>query len=148
MKKRILSVLALSLALASLTAVMSPAMAWDRGTEGCTPGYWKNHPEAWVGYSPNQTVASVFDGEDGSLSEATLIEALGFNGGSGLVGAERILLRASVASLLSAASDIDYGYGATRVVNTANRSLLSDSRPRILRMAAEFDRLNNRGCPL
>jgi hypothetical protein len=148
MRKRIMSVLALSLALASLTAVMSPAMAWERGTEGCTPGYWKNHPEAWVGYSPSQTVASVFDGEEASLSDATLIEALGFKGGSNLVGAERILLRASVASLLSASSDIDYGYGAARVINSTNRALLSDSRSRILKMAAEFDRLNNRGCPL
>ncbi|MDQ3783703.1 MAG: hypothetical protein M3360_02305 [Actinomycetota bacterium] len=148
MKKRFLSVLALSLTLASLTAVTSPALAWDKGTEGCTPGYWKNHPEAWVGYSPSQTVASVFDGEHGSLSDATLIEALSFDGGSGLVGAERILLRASVASLLNASSDIDFGYGATRVVNSTNRALLSDSRPRILRLAAEFDRLNNRGCPL
>lgn len=148
MKKRILSVLALSLVLASLTAVMSPALAWDRGTEGCTPGYWKNHPEAWSGYSPHQTVGAVFEHEDGSLSNATLIEALGFNGGSGVVGAERILLRASIASMLNAASDIDYGYGAARVINTTDRALLSDSRPRILRLAAEFDRLNNRGCPL
>ena len=148
MKKRIMGVLALGMALTSLTAVMSPAMAWDRGTEGCTPGYWKTHAEAWVGYSPSQTVGSVFDGEDASLSDATLLEALGFDGGTGLVGAERTLLRASVASLLSAASDIDYGYGATRVINTTNRALLSDSRPRILRMAAECDRLNNRGCPL
>ena len=24
------------------------------GGEGCTPGYWKNHTEDWVGYAPSQ----------------------------------------------------------------------------------------------
>ena len=25
------------------------------GGGGCTPGYWKNHTEDWVGYTPGQT---------------------------------------------------------------------------------------------
>ena len=129
-------------------SVAAPALAWDKGTEGCTPGYWKNHPEAWVNFSPNQTVGSVFEGESAQLSGATLMEALSFDGGDGLVGAERILLRAAVASILNAASDIDFGYGATRIINTTDRALLSDNRNRMIKLAAEWDRMNNRGCPL
>ena len=33
------------------------------GAEGCTPGFWKNHLEAWAptGFAPDQTLGSVFD---------------------------------------------------------------------------------------
>lgn len=32
------------------------------GNQGRTPGYWKNHTDSWpaTGYSPTQTVSSVF----------------------------------------------------------------------------------------
>lgn len=32
------------------------------GDEGCTPGYWKNHPASWTatGYTRTQTLESVF----------------------------------------------------------------------------------------
>jgi uncharacterized repeat protein (TIGR01451 family) len=28
--------------------------------EGCTPGFWKNHPDLWADYSPDDLVGSVF----------------------------------------------------------------------------------------
>lgn len=48
----------------------TPGGAWtDNPTEGCTPGYWKNHTDAWVTYTPNQTVDSVFTGAHPSLGK-------------------------------------------------------------------------------
>ena len=36
----------------------------------------------------------------------------------------------------------------TRIINTTNPALLNDNRNRMIKLAAEWDRLNNRGCPL
>jgi len=89
-----------------------------------TPGFWKNHynpsngHEAWIwtAYANNPTVQSVFDPDNsltilttavpgakyGALGSFTLLEALGFKGGSGDAGAAQILLRAGTAALLNA----------------------------------------------
>ena len=45
-------------------AIATPVFAHNKG---CTPGFWKNHPEAWVGYDPNQTIGSVFSVGSGSV---------------------------------------------------------------------------------
>ena len=66
--------------------------------DGKTPGFWKNHLDAWTGYAPSQLVSSVFSGANAPQASATLLQALEFNGGSGVAGAERILLRAAVAA--------------------------------------------------
>src|SRR3954465_8083321 len=98
-------------------AVMSAtsAGAWFTGTQGCTPGYWKNHTEAWADtpYSPTDTVGSVFTlpASLSSLSGETLLAALDGTGGDGstLEGAAAILLRAAVAGLLNATdANVDY----------------------------------------
>jgi hypothetical protein len=119
-----------------------------RGDEGCTPGYWKNHTSAWDQYSPMQTVGSVFN-NTGSLSGFTLLQALNFDGGEGVVGAKRILLRAAVAALLNARdSDVDYSLYVSEVRNRVNAALGSNDRQRILNLATNLDRRNNAGCPL
>jgi hypothetical protein len=153
-------VLAAALVFASLAAITAPsASATDgyppdypdypgNGTQGCTPGYWKTHPKAWVAFSRSQTVGSVFTGAHASLSSQTLNAALGFRGGSTLVGAQQILLRAAVASLLNASSGIDFALTVPTVIAQTNTALASDSRSAILAQAAAFDELNNRGCPL
>ena len=136
-------------AVMSVSVAVPAALAWEEGTQGCTPGYWKNHPGAWERFSPTQTVGSVFEGASAALADDTLLEALNYTGGSGLLGAERILLRAAVAGLLNAAaSGVDYGTSVTVVKRQVSNALLSDNRARILRLAAEIDTANNRGCPL
>lgn len=58
------------------------------GTEGCTPGYWKQqkHFDSWVNYTPNQTLESVFDVPDVyNLDTKTMLQALNFNGGAGQI---------------------------------------------------------------
>lgn len=121
------------------------------GGEGCTPGYWKNHLAAWAGtgFSPSQTVSSVFTGANANQASATLLQALGFGGGPGVDGAEQILLRAAVAALLNSASpDVDYALTTAQVIAQVNAALASDNRATILALAAQLDAYNNMGCPL
>ena len=65
------------------------------GGAGCTPGFWKNHVEEWVGYSPNDYFDEVFGVDEPHI---TLEEALWVRGGK--IGK---LARHGTAALLSAA---------------------------------------------
>lgn len=120
------------------------------GDRGCTPGFWKNHPEAWPGsFSPSQSVGSVFSGASAfpSLASASLLDALAFRGGSGAEGAARILLRAAVAALLNSAT-FGASYPFSSVVSTTNAALTGGNRSAMLSLATDFDVANNLGCPL
>ena len=114
---------------------------------GLTPGYWKNHPEACVGYSTNQTLESVFDVPDSlGLDNVTLMDALRFKGGPGVNGGAQILLRAAVAALLNAASpDVDYPRSTVQVISQVNTALASLDRDTMLDLASQLDAFNNLG---
>jgi uncharacterized repeat protein (TIGR01451 family) len=116
--------------------------------QGCSHGYWKTHLSAWVGYSPGQTLGSVFSGT-GSLGSKTFQEGLNFKGGSSLDGAKQNLLRQAVAALLNAAHpDVGYPLTTSQVVSAVNSALASNQRSTIVALASELDALNNIGCPL
>jgi len=122
----------------------------DGGGEGCTPGYWKQpqHFDSWVGYTPNQTLESVFDVPDSyGMDNQTLLQALSFQGGSGTVGAAEILLRASVAALLNSSS-VNYPITTADLIAQVNAALASGNRGTMLTLAAQLDLYNNLGCPL
>jgi hypothetical protein len=128
--------------------VQTPAM-----DEGCTPGYWKNHVGSWAvaGYSPAQTVGSVFSGASAfpSLASTTLLQALQSGGGSGTLGAARILLRAATAALLNAAHpELDYPRTAADVITAVNTALASNNRSTMLTLATALDNANQLGCNL
>jgi hypothetical protein len=118
--------------------------------EGCTPGFWKNHPEDWQGYSTGQTLGSVFSVPASlGLGDNTLLQALGFGGGSTLREAAQILLRAATAALLNAShGDVDYVQDASSIISSVNSALASGSRSTILNLATTLDIQNNAGCPL
>jgi hypothetical protein len=121
--------------------------------EGCTPGFWKNSPGSWVGYSPDQLVGSVFSLPNGVLSaqlgDDTLMEALSYPGGDNLVGAAQILLRAAVASLLNAAHpDVDFPRTEAEIIADVNAALATKDRATILALASALDADNNLGCDL
>jgi hypothetical protein len=123
------------------------------GGEGCTPGYWKNHRAAWAGtgYSTSQLVSSVFSGANPGQASATLLQALSFGGGPGVDGAEKILLRAAVASLLNASHpSVDFEMSASQVISQVSAALASNNRATILALATTLDDANNadEGCPL
>jgi hypothetical protein len=133
-----------------------PVHYWGQttgGSEGCTPGYWKNHEESWppTGYSISQKVQNVFSQASlyPSLGNATLHEALSFKGGSDLTGAAGNLLRAATASLLNTAHPgVDFPWATAQVISDVNAALASKNRDVILGLASELDKDNNLGCPL
>ena len=121
--------------------------------QGCTPGYWKNHTEDWppTGFSPSQTLESVFDVPDGlGLDTNTLLDALNFGGGPGVPGGSRILLRAAVAALLNSAHpNLNFPLTTGEVIAQVNAALASNNRDTMLSLATMLDNANNAeaGCP-
>lgn len=103
-----------------------------------------------TGYSPNQTLESVFDVPNSyGLDNVTLRNALSLQGGSGTKGAAQILLRAGVAALLNSAHpDVDYVLTSNQVTQAVNAALASNNRNIMLALAAVLDKANNAGCPL
>jgi hypothetical protein len=119
--------------------------------EGCTPGYWKQdqHFDSWVGYTPEQTLESVFDIPDAlGMDDNTLLDALQGGGGSGVDGAAEILLRAGVAALLNASNPDVIGVLPQEVIDDVNAALASNNRGTMLALAGQLDDDNNLGCPL
>lgn len=117
---------------------------------GLTPGFWKNHPEAWPeGYDTCTIVDDVFPAvSEYSLSGDTLMQALRYKGGRGEEGAARILLRASVAAVLNAGHpDINYPMTYIGIVSEVNNALSSHDRGTMIGLAAELDTMNNLGAP-
>ena len=124
---------------------------YELGTEGCTPGYWKNHLEAWAGISPDGKVKDVFaiPANVALLGEVTNLQALSFGGGSSVADASATLLRAAVAGVLNATSpDVDYSISAGDLVAQVNAALATGDRATILALKDAIDRANNGGCPL
>lgn len=120
--------------------------------EGCTPGYWKNHLDSWVGtgFTPTKDLNTIFNAASlGSLGTVDLVQALDFGGGNTTAAAKQILLRAAVAALLnSASSGVDYPLTTAQVISQVNTALASNNRNTILTLAATLDGHNNLGCPL
>ncbi len=122
------------------------------GTQGCTPGYWKNHTDSWAGtgYTPSQTAGSVFAlGGFPSLASKTLLATLNGGGGSGATGGAIILLRAGVAGLLNAAhSGVNYTMTQAQIIAAVNAALASGERSKMIDLGGKIDDDNNLGCPL
>lgn len=119
---------------------------------GCTPGYWKNHPEAWVGYSTDDTLREVFglgDQFTTVLPDDTLIEALNYRGGSRVEGAAQILMRAATAALLNEDKfGDDYPPYTTEqeLINAVMSALNSNNRATMIELAEALDYRNNGNC--
>lgn len=117
--------------------------------EGCTPGYWKqeHHLDSWVGYSPFQTLESVFDVPDVyGLDNVTLWQALESGDGMTLV---QQLLRHAVAALLNASSpDVDYPYTEAQIIAAVNAALASGDLEVIENLKDDLEAANETFCPL
>lgn len=120
---------------------------------GCTPGYWKNHPEAWVGHSTTDTLGSVFGLQPNQFTTVspsnTLMDALNYRGGSGTEGAAQILLRAASAAVLNEAKfGNDYPPYATEqeLINAVKSALTSKNRDVMIELAEKLDYRNNGNC--
>jgi hypothetical protein len=124
----------------------------ELGAEGCTPGYWKNHPASWAatGYSPTQTLESVFNVPNSyGLDNVTLRAALSLSGGPTVANAAGLLLHHAVAALLNAGHPgVDYPRTAASIISDVNAALATGSRTTMLALKNALDRDNNRGCPI
>lgn len=108
------------------------------GTEGCTPGYWKQsqHFDSWVGYSPSDSFDAVF----GVTYGGTLLSALESKGGG--AGA---LARHAVAALLNAGSSVDYAADTAGVIAAVQAAFASGNFETQKNI---FEGWNELGCPL
>ena len=124
----------------------------ELGEEGCTPGFWKNHQSRWAatGFSPSQTLESVFDVPDAyGVDNATLLAALSFPAGPTVADAARALLHHAVAALLNASHPgVDYPRTAASIIADVNAALATGSRSTMLALKNALDADNNLGCPL
>jgi hypothetical protein len=125
------------------------------GDEGCTPGYWKNHPDAWCSdYNPEDEFFTVFTGttsfrgldEDLTLDEALTLGGGGFNA----------LARHAAAALLNACSDgVNYPYTEQAIItavvalfNGNTATLGNQTFNTVNALKDKLDEANNLGCPL
>jgi hypothetical protein len=177
-KKRLIAVAA-ALALSGGMVMAAPASANTGGnTEGCTPGFWKNHTD-WKSYddnasetaddnSPETTLSVMLRSPDGNgapytfptvygdLGEVTMLAALSQGGGSSLRGAANNLMRHAVAAYLNADAGIDYPYrrytqgvnGEAPLVVLIQDALNSEERREILSLKNDLAAANELGCPL
>ena len=162
--RRVAAALALGL-VATLGAVSAPAAnANEIGNQGCTPGYWKNHTEAWQEATVNSLFTSKFDavgepadGQSGWLVGKTFVQTLQAKGGPDLAGGEQILARAATAAWLNAANE-GLGYpwrrssegldGRPALVPTVRAVLETGTRDDMISLSARLDADNNLGFPL
>ena len=115
------------------------------GAEGCTPGFWKNHPDCWCdAYTPDMLASDVFTrlasapydtlGDDETPSKSdfnndTLMDALKYRGGADLAGSVRNLLRHATAALLNGcSSDVFYPVSDLIVIDLVNAALDSEDQ--------------------
>ena len=122
------------------------------GTEGCTPGFWKNHLDAWEEYAPTDLVGDVFNipAAYSDLADDTLLEALSYPDDEQGGNAAENLLRTAVAAILNAASE-DVGYPYRRfgdpgnIIPTVNNLLAGGDEQAMEDFKDLLDAANNLG---
>jgi hypothetical protein len=121
------------------------------GNEGCTPGFWKQpqHFDSWPDELSQDTTLLEAGFIGTGNDDATLLEALSFQGGPTVQDAKNILLRAAVAALLNSFT-VDYPLTTAEVISMVNEALATNDRATILALAELLDGFNNGegGCPL
>jgi hypothetical protein len=123
--------------------------------EGCTPGYWKTHSNAWgCGYTTKTKFFDVFTvitNYRGLPQKTTMLDALNQNGGG-----YNALARQAVGALLNACHNgVDYPYtpeeiktAVVSMFNTGNATMGNKTFINVDTLKNEFNRANNLGCPL
>ncbi len=167
---RLVAGVAVGIVAATLLSTGTASATLVGNSQGCTPGFWKNHTD-WtsyaVHYTPDETVAHMlkvpgvpgdyqFPAALSSFQDETMLQALQGKGGPGVTGATQILLRAGVAAYLSADVEILYpyrrwgtGFGGLQPLQVLITSALnSQDRQTMLDLATLLDNANNLGCPL
>lgn len=115
------------------------------GGEGCTPGFWKNHLDAWAltPYSPDDDFGVVFG--TATFSGMTLHQVVSQGG-----GCKRALGRHAVAAILNASHpDIDYAIpDAGDIIDAVAAVIDGSDCDAIEDLKDILDAFNNAGCGL
>lgn len=110
--------------------------------DGCSPGYWKNHPKSWAGtgYAPTDDFDTVF-GVNAFNPNLTLMQAA-WQGGGGI----KKLGRHAVAALLNASEPgVNYPRTTAEVISAVQNAVATGIYEPL---ASNLDLDNNLGCPL
>jgi uncharacterized repeat protein (TIGR01451 family) len=115
------------------------------GLQGCTPGFWRNHPHQWQVYTTGQSFNAVFgvtQAQTGKPNSENLMAAVRKGGGGWSA-----LGRHAVAALLNAAqSNVAYELTTAQVIA---RVQAAAADPALVESTKnELERFNERGCPL
>lgn len=141
----LVALLTISALVFGLVSASTVAASKKKGSEGCTPGYWKQeqHFDSWSGYKPTDKFQTVF-GNSVFGSSATLLDVL-WQGGGGV----NALGRHAVASLLNTAShDVDTLWTDPQAVINAFNNAVKTGGSAIETAKNIFAAANERGCPL
>jgi hypothetical protein len=115
------------------------------GSQGCTPGYWKQpqHFDSWAVYTQTDKYDSVF-GVTAFPASLTLLGALG-QGGGGIYA----LGRHSTAALLNAVSpNVNYPITSVQVIALTKAALDSGNATLIEQTKNQLESYNQLGCPI
>lgn len=125
-------------------------------SEGCTPGFWKTHPELWDGTGGDDVTTiyqtyDLFNSEFGVTSAysglddgVTLLDALSVSGSELMA-----LNRHAAAALPNADSGIHYPYDAAQVITMYQDAVGWIAGPETIATAhAKLSNANQLGCPL
>ena len=140
----------------SPTTPTTTSTTTPRGNKGCTPGFWKNNADKkdavqWVptGFSPDQSVESVFSAVPSDIANLTLLEGLQLGGsdeGADGVGA---LTRHGIAAVLNAAHpDIAYPLTVGEIVTAVNAAFATGDKAEMLAVKDVLAGFNKAGCPI
>ncbi|MEN8170815.1 MAG: hypothetical protein ABFS08_11390 [Pseudomonadota bacterium] len=137
-----------------LTRTASAACEVIPGNEGCTPGYWKTHPEQWDGVAPDATSTikhqmlfnetfGVTSARSGLADTVTLMDAVNLGAG-GLMALNR-----HAAAALPSADSVEYSYSLAGVINLYRDAVGAISGPESIYSAlAKLSAANEKDCPL
>ncbi len=108
--------------------------------EGCTPGFWKNHPDAWLStaYSPGDDFDATFV-RPAFNPDITLQDALALKGG----GLNRLARTATAALLNASSTDVNYPLSVAEVIQKYQDAFDFGSKQDINNQGTEFDDFNN-----
>lgn len=110
----------------------------QEGGEGCTPGFWKNHPDVWP--IPLGTDFDSTFGRDAFNPDITMEEAVDLRGGQ-----LNALSRHAAAAYLNAVSGVvSYDLSPSEVISAFQAAFDSGDYNTTKNM---FEQLNEQGCP-
>jgi hypothetical protein len=115
--------------------------------EGCTPGYWRNHADRWVGVAPTDDFDATF-GVDLFDPDITLGTAIWLGGGGNNAFARHAtaaLLNAYAKELGSLEQFVNYPYTVEEVLQMVLDAVAND---KIEETKDLFEDANELGCPL